>query len=283
MHNLIAFFVKTGTWILFGVYVIVSCVLLFTRNPYHHYVYLTSANSAIATVYEGASNVTSYFNLRSINDDLLHRNSELEMEVLGLRQQLRKLSEDATVDSFRPDSLPLRYHFIMAHVINNSVTHTHNYLTIEKGSLDGIEPEMGVVDVNGVVGIVNKVGPHSARVISVLNPNWKLSCKVKSSGHIGSLVWDGKDSRDALLEELPRHAEYKVGDTIVTSGHSSAFPEGVAVGTVIESMGRKDDNFRTLKVRLFTDFSTLRTVRVIRDAMREELREVEADSDNPDR
>lgn len=282
MHNLLAFFVKTGTWILFGFYVVVSCVLLFTRNPYHHYVYLTSANSAVSAVYEAASNVTSYFNLRSINNDLLHRNSELEMEVLGLKQQLRRLSEDVVSDTFMVDSLPKRYHFIMAHVINNSVTRINNYLTIEKGSLDGIEPEMGVVDVNGVVGIVNKVGPHSARVISVLNPNWRLSCKVKSTGHIGSLVWDGKDSRDALLEELPQHAVYEVGDTIVTSGHSSAFPEGVPVGTVVESMGHKDDNFRTLRIRLFTDFSTLRTVRVVKDAMRDELIEVESDIQTKD-
>lgn len=281
MHNLLEFFVRIGTWLLFAAYVVVSCVLLFTRNPYHHYIWLTSANSAVAAVYRTASNVTSYFNLREINDDLLARNSDLEMELLGLRQKLQELTETAGTDTFNLDSLKVRYQFRMAHVINNSVSHSHNYLTIDKGSADGIEPEMGVVDVNGIVGIVNKVGPNSARVISVLNPNLRLSCKVMGSDHIGSLVWDGSDSRDALLEELPRHAVYDIGDTIVTSGFSSAFPEGVPVGVVVKSLGSKDDNFRTLRVRLFTDFSTLRTVRVIGDGMRRELQEIERDNDNP--
>ncbi|MDE6176498.1 MAG: rod shape-determining protein MreC, partial [Paramuribaculum sp.] len=171
-----------------------------------------------------------------------------------------------------------RYHFTLASVINNSIAHSHNYLTIDKGSADGVEPEMGVVDVNGVVGIVNKVGRHSARVISLLNPNLRLSCKVKGSDHIGSLVWDGHDSRDAVLEELPRHAVYEVGDTIVTSGYSSTFPQGVAVGIIVGPLGSHDDNFRSLRIRLFTDFSTLRTVRVIRDNMRPELLEVESDA-----
>lgn len=283
MNNIILFFVRTGTWLLFAAYIVVSCVMLFSRNPYHHYLYLTSANTVTASVYEGASAVTSYFNLRSINEDLQHRNSDLEMEVLKLQQLLRRYAEQIAADSIAFDSIAPRYRFTLAHVINNSVSHSHNYLTIEKGSLDGIEPEMGVVDVNGVVGIVNKVGPHASRIISVLNPNLRLSCKVKGSEHIGSLVWDGKDSRDAVLEELPRHAVFEIGDTIVTSGYSSAFPEGVAVGKVTATLGSHDDNFRSLRVRLFTDFSTLRTVRVIRDTMRPELLEVERDADNPNK
>ena len=176
--------------------------------------------------------------------------------------------------------IPSRYGFTIAHVINNSISRPYNYITIEKGSLDGIEPEMGVVDVNGVVGIVNKVTDHTARIISVLNPNLRLSCKVLGSDHIGSLVWDGEDSRFAVLEELPRHAVYNVGDTIVTSGFSSAFPEGVAVGTVKEELRYHDDNFHALRVELFTDFSTLSTVRVVTDGLRDELQEVEDDPAN---
>ncbi|MCM1110286.1 MAG: rod shape-determining protein MreC [Clostridium sp.] len=279
MHNLLTFLVRTGTWMLFIIYVVISCVLLFSSNPYHHHLWLTTASTAASAVYSAASNVTSYFNLRSINDDLLRRNTDLELEVLGLRQQLRQIALTAGTDTLKIDSLPSRYGFTLAHVINNSISRPYNYITIEKGSLDGIEPEMGVVDVNGVVGIVNKVGPHSARIISVLNPHLRLSCKVKNSEHIGSLVWDGKDSRDAVLEELPRHAVYAVGDTIVTSGFSSAFPAGVAVGRVIADMPNRDDNFRALRVRLFTDFSTLRTVRIIRDYMKPELAEVESDDD----
>lgn len=163
----------------------------------------------------------------------------------------------------------------MAHVINNTIARPHNYITIEKGSLDGIRPEMGVVDQNGVVGIVNIVGPHTARVISLLNPHLRLSAKVKGSEQLGSLVWKGKDSRRAVLEELPRHAKFHRGDTIVTSGFSTAFPEGVPIGRIVSAVRERDDNFYALNVELFTDFSTLSTVRVIDDRMAAELHEVE--------
>lgn len=277
MHSLLDFLVRAGTWMLFFVYVLAGCILLCARNPWQHHVYLTSANAVTASVYEVVSNVTDYFNLKSVNEDLQHRNSDLELEVLALRHSLMELSENIPDSLGAGAMLPARYAFTIAHVINNSVSRPYNYITIEKGALDGIEPEMGVVDVNGVVGIVNLVTDHTARIISVLNPNLRLSCKVLGSDHIGSLVWDGRDSRYAVLEELPKHAVYHVGDTIVTSGFSSAFPEGVNVGTVKEELRYHDDNFHAVRVELFTDFSTLGTVRVVKDRLRDELSEVEQD------
>ncbi|MDE6650935.1 MAG: rod shape-determining protein MreC, partial [Paramuribaculum sp.] len=158
---------------------------------------------------------------------------------------------------------------------------THNYITLNKGELDGVKPEMGVVDQNGVVGIVNLTAPHSARVISLLNPNFRLSCKVKGHNHVGSLVWDGSDYTTAILEELPKHAEFQEGDTIITSGYSTVFPEGVPVGVVIKGMRDHDENFYTLKVKLFTDFPNLSTVRVIGDSMKEEIDNLEKSSIQP--
>ncbi len=173
----------------------------------------------------------------------------------------------------------MRYDFIIAHVINNSISRPHNYITINKGSLDGVKPEMGVVDQNGVIGKVNVVGPHASRVISLLNDYLRISCKVKNSAQIGSLVWDGQDSRYALLLELPKHATFSKGDTIVTSGYSTAFPEGVPVGVVESEMRDYDENFFTLKVKLLSDFSKLSTVRLVVDNMAEEIRQVEMDPD----
>lgn len=279
MRNLLNFLLRYSSWMLFWLYVVLSCVMLFNSNPYQHYVYLTSANGIASTVYGISNNVTSYFNLRDINEDLQVRNAQLEKDLLALRQQLMARDEMGRTDSIRVDSALVRYDFIIAHVINNSINRSHNYITIQKGSLDGVRPEMGVVDQNGVVGVVNLVGPHTARVISFLNPHLPLSCKVKGNEHFGSLVWDGKDSRTALLEELPRHAMVKRGDTIVTSGYSSIFPEGIPVGTVLETVKDTDGSFSSLRVRLFTDFSTLSTVRVIKDALKEELITVEKDID----
>jgi hypothetical protein len=130
---------------------------------------------------------------------------------------------------------------------------------------------MGVIDQNGVVGIVNVVGPHAARIISLLNPHMRLSCKLRGSGFYGSLVWDGKSPRFAVLEELPKHITFHKGDTIVTSGYSAVFPEGIIVGTV-EGLARDmSDSFVSLRIRLTTNFSQLSSVRVITNSMKEQI------------
>ena len=271
MKNLLDFFVKHSSWFVFTVYVVMSCVLLFRDNPYQQSVYLTSANGVTATVYEAFSAVTSYFNLKDINRDLRERNALLEHELVELRMELdntRLLLPDtvALPVSLRP------FDFVVAHVISNSIAQPNNYITINRGSADGVKPEQGVVDQNGVVGIVNVVGTHSARIISLLNPHMRLSCKMRGSDYFGSLVWDGKDPSTAVLEELPKHMLYDVGDTIVTSGYSAVFPEGLIVGTVQERAHNVNDNFLSLKVKLTTNFSQLSTVRVITNNMADELR-----------
>ena len=269
MNNLLNFFVKHSAWFIFAVYVILSLVLLFKDNPYQQSAYLTSANALSATVYKAFNGVTSYFHLRDINESLQERNAALEMELIELREQMNDVA------LLHPDTLnqpALRqYTFVMAHVISNSIAQPNNYITIDRGHIDGILPEMGVIDQNGVVGIVNVVGPHASRVISLLNPHMRLSCKLRDSGFYGSLVWDGKSPRHAVLEELPKHITWKKGDTIVTSGYSAVFPEGIIVGTV-EGLARgMSDSFVSLRIRLTTNFSQLSSVRVITNSMKAQI------------
>lgn len=277
MRNLLNFLIRYSAWFVFLFYVVVSCILLFKSNPYQHHVYLTSANTVASSVYEVSNQFTGYFNLRTINDDLHRRNAALEAEVAALREQVRRQGEDMLQDSLsRVDSLR-HFDFIIATAINNSVVRPYNYITIDKGSADGIAPEMGVMDQNGVVGVVNAVSPHYARVISMLNPNFRLSCKLRGSDAFGSLVWDGKDPRTAILEELPKHTRFTKGDTIVTSGYSAMFPEGIPVGIIQGSTRGEDDNFFTLRIKLLTDFTTLSDVRVISNLNIVEIRSVETD------
>lgn len=251
-------------------YVTICCMMLFQNNPYQHHVFLTSANRVCSAVFGVFNHVTSYFHLHEINEDLHNRNAMLEMEVINLRHELE------SVKLMIPDTATLAvgehdYDFILAHVISNSISQPQNYITINRGTNDGIVPEMGVIDQNGVVGIVNVVGPHSARVISLLNPQFRLSCKVKGSDYFGSLVWDGKDPYHAVLEEMPRHVKFAKGDTIVTSGYSSVFPEGLIVGTIVEQIKDMNDNFFSLRIALSTDFTQLSTVRTIRNNRQAEI------------
>lgn len=244
--------------------------MLFKTNPYQQSVYLTSANSIASTMYSGISNVTSYFYLRDINEDLQQRNAALEMEVLALRNKVNEYQiqlPDTSIINVNGH----QFDFTVARVISNSITWQQNYITINKGKEDGLTGEMGVVDQNGVVGIVDNVGKHSARIISLLNSNFQLSCKVKGSDFFGSLVWDGKSPYYALLKEMPRHVKFEKGDTIVTSGYSAVFPEGIIVGQIEEQLNSGGDNFFSLKIKLSTDFTQLSTVRILKNNMKEEF------------
>lgn len=267
MRNLIDFFVRNSAWFVFIFYMILSSILLFNNNPYQQSVYLTSANIVVSSIYDKINSVTSYFYLRDINEDLQKRNAALELEVLALREIVKDYKAQSMDSIQSPQS---QYDYILSRVISNSISLQHNYITINKGTEDGVVSEMGVVDQNGVVGIVNVMGKKSSRVISLLNPNLRLSCKVKGSDYFGSLVWDGKSPNYAILEEMPRHVEFEKGDTIVTSGYSAVFPEGLNVGVIENQLTSGGDNFYSLRVRLLSDFSHLSTVRLIKNNMKEE-------------
>ena len=279
MNNLLSFFIKHSAWLVFMVYMILSLVLLFRDNPYQQSVYLTSANALSATTYEAMSTVTSYFHLKDINEDLQERNALLEMELVSLRSQVKDL-QMLVPDSMR-EPFPQHFDFVMARVISNSIAQPHNYITINRGSRQGVKPQMGVVDQNGVVGVVNVVGPNASRVISLLNTDMKLSCKLKNNEYFGSLIWDGRSPQYAVLGDLPKHMTFNKGDTVITSGYSALFPEGLIVG-VVEGKAQGDEaSFASLRVRLTTNFSQLSAVRVITNNMRDELHELQrADADS---
>lgn len=269
MRNLLNFIIKYSTWFVFTFYVLISCILLVKSSDNHFSLYMSSANAIGSAIYRTSSHVTDYFGLLSVNQRLQESNAKLENEVLNLRHQLTQyqvILQD-TVGSEREN----RFGYIGASVINNSVRHPRNHFTIDRGSNDGVVPGMGVVDQSGVVGIVDVTGKNTSRVISLLNQNQHFSAKIKNSPYVGSLTWRGNDPSVAFLEEVPRHARFHIGDTIVTSGFSTTFPEGIDIGTVMGKVKTTDDTFLVLKIRLSSNFKTLGTVRVIKDAMKHEL------------
>ncbi len=276
MHELFTFFARNSKWFVFAVYVVLSIMLLVGGDPYHRHIYLTSANRVTASVYDFSNNATGYFNLRERNADLNRRNAELQSELLALRERIQLMAEQQCTDTMPLDSGMMPFRFVVANVINNSIARPFNYLTLNKGERDGVRPEMGVIDASGVVGIVSVVGPHSARVISLLNPHFRLSCKLKRSDSFGSLVWDGRDPEVALLEELPRHTVYSPGDTVVTSGYSAVFPPGLPVGIVLDDDYNDHENFFTLKVKLLSDFTSLNNVQIVVSDISAELKSLEA-------
>ena len=274
MRNLLDFLLRYSHCFLFVILEVVCFVLLFRFNNYQGSVYFSSANWLCGTVYEISSSITGYFHLKTVNDAPTDRNLDLEREVSSLRAVVAELTRDSSaVDSLQQAALG-DFWRIKAHVVNNTLDRADNFITIDKGRSDSVQTEMGVVCGNGVVGIVGKTTSHHALVISLLNSKSNISCKIKSSGYFGYLRWDGTDVRYTYLHDVPRHAECQKGDTIVTSGYSSIFPEGIMVGVVEDIEDSHDGLSYLLKVRLSTDFGRLDDVRVIAREGMEEIEEL---------
>ena len=275
MRNLLNFFLKYNYWFLFILLEVISFALLFRFNNYQGSAFFTSSNQMAGMVYEAANNVTGYFHLKSINDDLVQKNVELELQMERLRSALMELTSDSTgLERMKSDALK-GYDIYRANVINNSLTHVDNYITLDKGENDGIRSEMGVINGSGVVGIVYHTSSNYSVVIPILNSKSSISCKLKRSDYFGFLKWDGGSSEYATVKDMPRHSLFSLGDTIVTSGHSAVFPGGIPIGTVEDMSDSHDGLSYLLKVKLFTDFGRLNDVRVIAQKGQEEQLELE--------
>ena len=275
MRNLLNFFLKYNYWFLFILLEVISFALLFRFNNYQGSAFFISSNQVAGMAYEAANNVTGYFHLKSINDDLVQKNVELELQMECLRSALMELTSDSTgLERMKSDALK-GYDIYRANVINNSLTHVDNYITLDKGENDGIRSEMGVINGSGVVGIVYHTSANYSVVIPILNSKSSISCKIKRSDYFGFLKWDGGSSEYATVKDMPRHSLFSLGDTIVTSGHSAVFPGGIPIGTVEDMSDSHDGLSYLLKVKLFTDFGRLNDVRVIAQKGQEEQLELE--------
>ena len=222
-----------------------------------------------------SNGVQSYLNLKTNNTDLIQRIEVLEEEIQGYKSELENLRNRVQPDSINIGFNQPIYRYDHARVVSKQVTNTNNFIVLNKGSNDGVAEDMAVVSVKGIIGAVVYVTPHFSRVISVLNSEYHPSCIIKNTRFAGSLFWDGKDPRYVHLRGLPSHSVFTVGDTIVTSGYSAIFPEGVLVGVVEGAFKLKNEEYNSLKVRLFTDFSTLDEVFIIRNMLLEEQKKIE--------
>ncbi|MDR1810690.1 MAG: rod shape-determining protein MreC [Prevotella sp.] len=273
MRNLFAFLIKNINWFLFILLEAVGFFMVFEYNSYQRSIFFNSTNEIRGRMYSVSNKVTSYFGLRSENERLTLQNAALQKRLLELENYVNTLPPDTLrTNAFSPDNVhETQYSYMLAHVIDNSVSHVENYIVLNKGKNDSVDVDMGVASMNGIVGFVREVSPNYALVQSVLNPNTQLNCKIKGSNVHTTLVWDGRDPRYATLKDFPRYERFAVGDTVITSGVSKFFPEGFIVGIIKGSDSQKDDNFLTLKIALSTDFSSLHNVLVINNYYRREL------------
>lgn len=281
MQNLWAFITRHFHWLLFIFLEAVSVVMLFSYNSYHASVWISSANSIAGKVYNTKAEVTHFFALTKQNELLTQKNIELELQLDKMRQKISDLTADTSYAMKMELANLKEFELIPAKVISNSVNNADNLITIDKGSDDGIMPDMGVVSGTGVVGVVYITSSHYSVIIPVLNNRSRISCSIRGQEYFGYLDWKGGDPTHASVEDIPRHARFKKGDWIETSGYSSIFPHGVTVGQIEKIFNSSDGLSYRLEIKLATDFANLRDVCIINDKnMAERMRVKEAAIDS---
>lgn len=273
MRNLWIFINRYNAFFLFVIFFTIGIVLTVKNNAYQRSVTLNSTTEVVGHAYERLNVFKKYMNLGTVNDSLAIENAKLKTELLA-RQRIDSAKNVVIKDTANH----VQYTYLAARVIKNSITLRNNIITINKGAEDGIESGMAVISAGkGVVGIIRDVSAHLATIESLLNKDAKISVSIKSTKALGSLVWGDRNSdyRKAFIKDIPNHFQVKLRDTVVTSGFGS-FPPGVPVGSIINRGVSTGDNFLTIEISLFNDFSTLQYVYVIKDKLAQEQKALES-------
>ena len=247
--------------------------LVFNNSSYQRAKYLNSANQFTGIVYGTYNSITSYFNLSKVNRRLATENARLR-SITRQQQSGRNTISDLEAFTFIPSDSGI-FTFVSAQVIDNSVNHPYNYIMLNKGEKDGIKIDQGIISADGVVGIITSVSDNYSRGLSVLNQHWSVSSKIKRSNFFCSMSWDGRDYRYASLMEIPFHVSLQLGDTIITSGYSYIFPEGVLIGTIESFEQPQGENYYDVRVKLSVNFKTISYVEVVENKNITEINQLE--------
>ena len=281
MKNLLDFLARYNHWLLFIILEVASFVLLFQFNNYQGSVWFSSANAVSGKVFEWSASVEQFFALTKVNEALTQRNLLLEQQVRLLTDSIQQRDGAAAMPQSRQLQLLVDYRLIPTKVVSNTVNKRDNFITIDKGAKDGVKKDMGVVCGNGVVGIVYLVSDHYSILLPVLNSQSNISCTIKGRGYFGYLHWTGGATNLAYVDDIPRHAHFKLYDLVVTSGYSSVFPPGILVGKILHVYNSSDGLSYRLNVKLSTDFANLRDVCVIDNtAIAERIQIMQAANDS---
>ena len=273
MQQIIFFLIRNKNFLLFIVLFSISIFLTIQTHSYHKNNFVNSSNNITGGIYTIKSSITNYFNLREENEILIDENTRIRIQLESYKSKVVNQNIDT-------NSILSKYYFVSAKVINNSFSKTKNKLTIDKGERDSIQLDLGVITSKGIVGIIDNVSNKYATIQSILNTNSQINAKLKNAKHFGSLVWNTEDPNIIQLIDIPRLASVKIGDTIVTGGKSTIFPEGILIGAVIDFELTEDENSQNLNIQLFNDMTNLQHVYIIDNLDSQEIINLEKGLEN---
>ena len=264
MRNILLFIQRYFTFICFLILQILCIVLLSRSSKSHETFFSTAANEVTGKVNQQYSGVRQYFSLRETNRMLTEENARLRNELTNNYIDTAS-TQLVTTDSTLRDSVGRmrKYTFLPAHVIGNTITLQNNFLTIERGSAQGVQKGMAVTSPQGIVGVVVEAGPNISRIMSLLHRNSKVSAMLKKDAVTGSLEWDGADPSYLTLRNIPKSSVIKKGDTVLTSNYSANFPSRLMVGTVAEIRSDSESNFFSLTIKTAVNFFNTQYVYLI--------------------
>ena len=271
MRTFLDFLRKYNYFFVFLLLEAVSLTILFRFNSFQGSVWFTAANDAVAGINRWYADGLSYMNLGEVNRELTAQNVALAQQNATLRELLANTQKDSTITNQLMMERLKGYTLIPATVVSNETSRANNYIVIDRGSEDGVRPEMGVVSGRGVVGIVYLAAAHHALVIPVTNRKSSISCRVRGQNYFGFLQWSGGNLFHADVNDIPRYARVHPGAIVETSGYSAVFPPGLFVGRVRKLENSADGQSYKLRITLGTNFRNLRNVEVIATPYKSEI------------
>lgn len=271
MRNIFLFIRRYFNFLFFLVLQIIALSFLFRYNKFHEAVFLGAANEVTGSIGEQISNVEYYFQLKKTNETLVVQNETLLNRMQENFQTPDTLTE-VIRDTIRMDttSAVRRYLWRSARVVNNSTGLQYNYITIHRGSKQGIKKDMGVISPQGVVGMVVNTSDNYAVVMSLLNRQSSVSAKLLKTGEVAKVFWDGEDAGHVTMINIAKNVPVAVGDSVITSGYSLSFPPGVLIGTVAEVIDEPGSSFYSMKLKLATNFYSIEYVYAVENLQKDE-------------
>jgi len=270
MQRIINFILSNRNVFLYVFLLLASLIITFRSHSYHQSKAFNSSKWIIGTTYQSTYNITSYFNLKKENKILVDENKMLREQLFNSKIKTLPIT-DSTIINFK---------VIDAKIIKNNFSSPRNYLTINKGTTDGVQQDMGIISSKGILGIVENTSPNFSTIQSILNTKSNINAKIKNTDYFGSLTWDARAYNTVQLTDIPRLVPVAIGDTIVTGAMSSIFPENIPIG-IIKTYNLNDaQSFYNIDIELFNDMANIKNIYIITNKNRKEILELETRTNN---